>query len=78
MLEFLASSCPNTDVYSSFFSPHYSSEKLKCQKFLNEMEQVMSWKDMLNAIAPFYVEKQFGRKHKELKMTAISSRSLGN
>ena len=43
-------------------------KKLRCEKFLDEMERVMPWKEMLNAIAPFYVEKALGRKHKELKM----------
>ena len=43
-------------------------KKLRCEKFLEEMEHVMPWGEMLGAIAPFYVEKQFGRKHKELKM----------
>ena len=43
-------------------------KKLRCEKFLDEMEQVMPWGQMLGAIAPFYVEKAVGRKHKELKM----------
>mgnify|MGYP000004328250 CR=1 FL=1 len=43
-------------------------KKLRCEKFLYEMERVMPWKEMLGAIAPFYVEKAVGRKHKELKM----------
>jgi transposase, IS5 family len=43
-------------------------KKLRCEKFLDEMEQVMPWTAMLGAIAPFYVEKALGRKHKELKM----------
>lgn len=43
-------------------------KKLRCEKFLNEMDRVMPWKQMLDAIAPFYTEKDVGRKHKELKM----------
>lgn len=43
-------------------------KKLRCEKFLDEMERVMPWKDMTDAIAPFYAEKQFGRRHKELTM----------
>jgi IS5 family transposase len=43
-------------------------KKLRCEKFLDEMEQVMPWSVMLNTIVPFYVEKAVGRKHKELKM----------
>ena len=41
-------------------------KKLRCEKFLDEMESVMPWKEMTDAIVPFYTEKQFGRKHKEL------------
>jgi IS5 family transposase len=43
-------------------------KKLRCEKFLDEMEKVMPWPAMLAAIAPFYTEKDVGRKHKELKM----------
>jgi IS5 family transposase len=43
-------------------------KKLRCEKFLDEMERVMPWPAMLDAIAPFYTEKQVGRKRKELKM----------
>lgn len=43
-------------------------KKLRCERFLNEMERVMPWKKMLDAIAPFYTEKDVGRKHKELTM----------
>ena len=41
-------------------------KKLRCEKFLNEMETVMPWKQMLESITPFYTEKDVGRKHKEL------------
>ena len=43
-------------------------KKLRCEKFLHEMDHVMPWKEMMDAIAPFYTEKDVGRKHKELKM----------
>jgi IS5 family transposase len=43
-------------------------KKLRCEKFLDEMEKVMPWSAMLSTIAPFYAEKDVGRKHKELKM----------
>ena len=54
-------------VQASFLSIAHH-KKLKCEKFLIEMEKVMPWKEMLDAIAPFYTEKKVGRKHKELKM----------
>jgi IS5 family transposase len=52
---------------ASFLSIAHN-KKLRCEKFLDEMERVMPWSAMMDAIAPFYTEKQLGRKHKELKM----------
>lgn len=43
-------------------------KKLRCEKFLDEMERVMPWSAMLDAIAPYYTEQLVGRKRKELKM----------
>jgi transposase, IS5 family len=54
-------------VQASFLSIAHQ-KKLRCEKFLNEMERVMPWQKMIDAIAPFYAEKSVGRKHKELKM----------
>lgn len=42
------------------------NKKLRCEKFLTQMETVIPWKDFLDAIAPLYVEKHLGRKRKEL------------
>lgn len=52
---------------ASFLSIAHT-KKLRCEKFLDEMERVIPWSAMMNTIAPFYTEKQLGRKHKELKM----------
>lgn len=54
-------------VQASFLSIAHE-KTLKCEKFLNEMQQVMPWKQMTDGIAPFYTEKDIGRKHKELTM----------
>lgn len=54
-------------THASFLSIAHQ-KKLRCEKFLNEMDSVMPWQEMLDAIAPFYTEKEVGRKRKELKM----------
>lgn len=43
-------------------------KKLRCERFLDEMDRVMPWDKMLHAIAPFYSQKDIGRRRKELKM----------
>jgi IS5 family transposase len=43
-------------------------KKLRCERFLDEMDRVMPWGRMLDAIAPFYSQKDIGRRRKELKM----------
>lgn len=41
-------------------------KKLKCERFLDEMKQVIPWEKLLLEIAPYYQEQQTGRKKKEL------------
>ena len=38
---------------------HY--RKLRCEKFLDEMEQVVPWKEMMFVIKPYYFDKGNGR-----------------
>jgi len=52
---------------ASFLSIAHN-KKLRREKFLNEMENVIPWKDLIQSIAPHYEEKRLGRKRKELKM----------
>lgn len=41
-------------------------KKLKCERFLDEMKQVIPWEKLLAEITPYYQEQQQGRKRKEL------------
>lgn len=50
---------------ASFLSIAHN-KKLRCEKFLNQMEAVIPWKDFLDVLFPYYVEKETGRKKKEL------------
>jgi IS5 family transposase len=52
---------------ASFLSIAHN-KKLRCEKFLNQMEAVIPWGDFLDVLAPFYTEKETGRKRKELLM----------
>ncbi|MFN7990264.1 MAG: IS5 family transposase [Thermoanaerobaculia bacterium] len=42
------------------------TKALKCQKFLDEMDAVIPWHEFLREVAPFYEEKERGRKKTEL------------
>jgi IS5 family transposase len=41
-------------------------KKLRCEKFLEEMEKIIPWEKFCNEIQPFYSEKETGRKRIEL------------
>ena len=43
-------------------------KKLRCEKFLDEMEQVVPWKRLVKAVEPCYPEHDMGRRRKELRM----------
>ena len=47
-------------MQASFLSIAHT-KKLRCEKFLHEMDRVMPWREMMGAIAPFYTEKDVGR-----------------
>ncbi|MBI2453883.1 IS5 family transposase [Candidatus Peregrinibacteria bacterium] len=47
---------------------HQGQKRLRCEKFLEEMERVMPWEKFFNEIAPYYVEQETGRKRMELSM----------
>lgn len=44
------------------------TKKLRCETFLNEMDQIIPWKQLIAVIEPHYPHKETGRKRKELKM----------
>jgi transposase, IS5 family len=52
---------------ASFLSIAHN-KKLRCEKFLSEMDRVMPWGRFIGRVLPYYTEKEVGRKHKELKM----------
>lgn len=41
-------------------------KKLRCEKFLEEMEKIIPWEKFYNEIQPFYTEKETGRKRTTL------------
>lgn len=50
----------------SFLSLAQQKKALKCEKFLNEMKQVIPWEKITNLIKPHYSNNVFGRKPKSL------------
>lgn len=55
-------------MFQNSFLALAQQKKLRCEKFLEEMERVMPWEKFLNEIAPYYTEKETGRKRMELSM----------
>jgi len=43
-------------------------KKLRCETFLNEMDTIIPWNQLLSVIEPHYTQKETGRKRKELKI----------
>lgn len=43
-------------------------KKLRCERFLEEMEKIIPWEQFCDAVLPFYTEKETGRKRMELTM----------
>ncbi|MEK7221093.1 MAG: IS5 family transposase, partial [candidate division NC10 bacterium] len=41
-------------------------KKLRCEKFLEEMEKIIPWERFCDEVQPFYGEKETGRKRMEL------------
>lgn len=52
---------------ASFLSIAHT-KKLRCEKFLDEMEQVVPWNRLVSVVEPFYPEHDTGRRRKELRM----------
>ncbi len=46
----------------SFLSLGQNKKLLKCERFLNEMEKVVPWKEICNEIQPYYPKGTMGRK----------------
>lgn len=54
-------------MQNSFLSLAHS-KKLRCERFLDEMNMVIPWKDFIETILPHYKQKEFGRKKKDVKL----------
>jgi len=60
---------PNTyAMQNSFLAIAQRKKKLRCEKFLEEMNKVIPWEEFLDTIKPFYKDAEVGRKRKKLKM----------
>lgn len=53
---------------NSFLSIAQNHKRLRCEKFLDEMEKVVPWDDFQGQIEPHYTEKETGRKRMDLVM----------
>src|SRR3990167_3664936 len=53
---------------NSFLALVQNQKRLRCEKFLEEMDRVIPWEKFFNEIAPYYVEAETGRKKMELSM----------
>jgi IS5 family transposase len=51
---------------SSLLALAYSQKKLRCEKFLDEMNTVIPWSSFCSLIEPFYEEKKTGRPRTDL------------
>lgn len=54
-------------LQNSFLSLAHQ-KKLRCERFLEEMEKIIPWERFCDEIQPFYEEKETGRKRMELLM----------
>lgn len=52
---------------ASFLSLAHNKQ-LRREKFLNDMNAIIPWNDLLSVIEPHYTQRETGRKRKELKM----------
>ena len=52
----------------SFLSLALNKKKLKCERFLDEMDQVIPWYKLINKVEKHYKEKKTGRNRKETKL----------
>jgi IS5 family transposase len=53
---------------NSFLSLAQNHKRLRCEKFLEEMDKVVPWEEFQKETEPHYVEKETGRKRMDLLM----------
>ncbi len=52
----------------SFLSLALSKKKLRCEKFLDEMDRVIPWYRLINKTQKYYIENKIGRKRTDIKL----------
>lgn len=52
----------------SFLSLALNKKKLRCERFLDEMDRVVPWHKLINKVEQHYKEKKTGRNRKETKL----------
>lgn len=53
-------------MFQNSFLSLAQQKKLRCERFLEEMEKIIPWERFCDAVQPFYTEKETGRKRMEL------------
>ncbi len=53
-------------MYQNSFLSLAQQKKLRCERFLEEMEKIIPWEKFCDAVQPFYTENETGRKRMEL------------
>jgi transposase, IS5 family len=53
---------------NSFLSLAQNKKKLKCEKFLDEMNKAIPWKELINEIKPYYKKSKVGRNKTDLEL----------
>src|SRR3990167_126435 len=53
---------------NSFLSIAQNHKRLRCEKFLEEMEKVVPWSEFQSEVYPHYTEKETGRKRMDMTM----------
>lgn len=51
---------------NSFLAIAMNKKQLKCEKFLNEMNTIVPWKEIVDVLKPHYKEKDIGRSKTDL------------
>ena len=54
--------------YQTSFLRLSQTKKLRCERFLDEMDTVIPWNEFINEIKPYYQLSQSGRKKKDLRL----------
>lgn len=53
---------------NSFLAIAQNKKRLRCERFLEEMDKVVPWTSFYNKIAPYYIEQETGRPRMDILM----------